>query len=104
MFIIASFTILPSDTTNHHETRNIFTPDSSFTLSFNCQNEIKQENDHMLLELSQPESNPVIVTSPKTVSNTSSPLKHRVLNTPERVDRVIISFQYFSYNNLFIYI
>ncbi|CAM4758823.1 unnamed protein product [Rotaria magnacalcarata] len=80
-------TILPTDTTNHNETRNTFTTDDSFTLSFSSQNEIKQENEHLLIELTQSQQSHDIVVSPKTISNTSSPSKHRVLNTPERLDQ-----------------
>ncbi|CAF3862527.1 unnamed protein product [Rotaria sordida] len=80
-------TILSNDTTNHNENRNIFTTDDTFTLNFNSQNEIKQENEHLLIDLTQSESNHDIVISPKTISNTSSPSKHRVLNTPERLDQ-----------------
>ncbi|CAF4296416.1 unnamed protein product [Rotaria socialis] len=80
-------TILPADTTNHNETRNTFTTDDSFTLSFSSQNEIKQENEHLLIELTQSQQSHDIVVSPKTISNTSSPSKHCVLNTPERLDQ-----------------
>ncbi|CAF0942426.1 unnamed protein product [Rotaria sp. Silwood1] len=80
-------TILSNDTTNHNENRNIFTPDDSFTISFSSQNEIKQENENLLIALTQSEQNHDIVISPKTISNTSSPSKHRVLNTPERLDQ-----------------
>jgi TPP-dependent indolepyruvate ferredoxin oxidoreductase alpha subunit len=81
-------TILSPTTTNHHETRNIFPNDDSFSLHFNSQQEIKQENEHLLIDLPQSEQNQDIVISPKTISNTSSPSKHRVLNTPERLDQV----------------
>lgn len=81
-------TMLTTNTTNHNENREMYTSDDSFTLSFSSQNEIKQENDHLLINLPQTEQNHDIVISPKTVSNTSSPSKHRVLNTPERLDQV----------------
>ncbi|CAF3894484.1 unnamed protein product [Rotaria sp. Silwood2] len=80
-------TILSNDTTNHNENRNIFTSDDSFTINFSSQNEIKQENEHLLIDPTQSEPNHDIVISPKTISNTSSPSKHRVLNTPERLDQ-----------------
>ena len=81
-------TILSPDTRTHHDNRNIFPNDDSFSLNFNSQNDIKQENEHLLINLTQSEQNQDIVISPKTISNTSSPSKHRVLNTPERLDRV----------------
>jgi hypothetical protein len=67
--------------------RNVFTHDDSFSISFNSQNDVKQENEQLLIELTQSEQNQEIVISPKTISNTSSPSKHRVLNTPERLDQ-----------------
>lgn len=70
-----------SQTTN----RTIYSTDDSFSIHFNSQNEIKQENEQLLIELTQTQD---IVISPKTISNTSSPSKHRVLNTPERLDQV----------------
>jgi len=71
--------------TNHHENRTIFPNDDSFSINFNSQNDIKQENEQLLVDLPQTQD---IVISPKTISNTSSPSKHRVLNTPERLDQV----------------
>ena len=68
--------------------RTIFTSDDSFSISFNSQNENKQENEQLLLDLTHAEQNQDIVISPKTISNNSSPSKHRVLNTPERLDQV----------------
>jgi len=72
-----------SNTTNS----NIFPSDDSFSINFNSQNEIKQENEHLLMDLTPTKQNQDIVISPKTISNTSSPSKHRVLNTPERLDQ-----------------
>jgi hypothetical protein len=69
-------------------TRTIFTSDDSFSISFNSQNETKQENEQLLIDLTHAEQNQDIVISPKTISNNSSPSKHRVLNTPERLDQV----------------
>jgi hypothetical protein len=83
-----------SHATNHHENRNIFTTDDSFSINFNSQNDIKQENEHLLIDLPQSEQNQDIVISPKTISNTSSPSKHRVLNTPERLDQVKYLFRF----------
>jgi hypothetical protein len=71
--------------TNHHENRTIFPNDDSFSINFNSQNDVKQENEQLLIDLPQTQD---IVISPKTISNTSSPSKHRVLNTPERLDQV----------------
>jgi hypothetical protein len=68
--------------------RTIFTNDDSFSISFNSQNENKQENEQLLIDLTHAEQNQDIVISPKTISNNSSPSKHRVLNTPERLDQV----------------
>ena len=80
-------TILSPDTTHHYENRNIFPTEDSFSINFNSQNEIKQETEHLLIELTPSKQNQDIVISPKTISNTSSPSKHRVLNTPERLDQ-----------------
>ena len=80
----SQLTILSPD----HENRNLFTTDDTFSLTFNSQNEIKQENEHLLIDITHVEGNKDIVISPKTISNTSSPSKHRVLNTPERLDQV----------------
>lgn len=97
----SQLTILSPDTTNHYDNRNIFPTDDSFSINFNSQNEIKQENEHLLMELSPSKQTQDIVISPKTISNTSSPSKHRVLNTPERLDQVKIRF-FSSYKiNLF---
>jgi hypothetical protein len=75
-----------------HQNRHLFTTDDPFTINFNSQNEnnilIKSENEHLSIDLPQSEQNHDIVISPKTISNTSSPSKHRVLNTPERFDQV----------------
>jgi hypothetical protein len=87
-------TILSPDTTN----RNIFPSDDSFSINFNSQNEIKQENEHLSIELTPSKQSQDIGISPKTISNTSSPSKHRVLNTPERLDRV--KYELFSSKNL----
>ncbi|CAF1213655.1 unnamed protein product [Adineta steineri] len=65
----------------------ILSTDDSFSLNFNSQNEIKPDTKHLLIELTPSKKSQDIVTSPKTISNTSSPSKHRVLNTPERLDR-----------------
>jgi hypothetical protein len=66
----------------------IFTNDDSFSINFNSQNENKQENEQLLIDLTHTEQNQDIVISPKTISSNSSPSKHRVLNTPERLDQV----------------
>jgi hypothetical protein len=85
-----------SQTDHHHHisfldfystNRTIFPNDDSFSINFNSQNDIKQENEQLLIDLPQTQD---IVISPKTISNTSSPSKHRVLNTPERLDQVKI--------------
>jgi len=93
-----------SHSTNHHENRNIFTTDDSFSINFNSQNDIKQENEHLLIDLPQSEQNQDIVISPKTISNTSSPSKHRVLNTPERLDQVKYLFRFSKKRNCFFYL
>jgi hypothetical protein len=79
--------------------RNVFTHDDSFSISFNSQNDVKQENEQLLIELTQSEQNQEIVISPKTISNTSSPSKHRVLNTPERLDQVKYSLSFLNEPN-----
>lgn len=74
-------------------TRTMFTSDDSFSLSFNSQNETKQENQPLIIDLTHAQPSGDIVISPKTISNHSSPSKHRVLNTPERLDRVNYRFE-----------
>lgn len=81
-----------SQTTN----RTTYSTDDSFSINFNSQNEIKQENQ--LIDITQ---NQNIVISPKTISNTSSPSKHRVLNTPERLDQVREYFLFYYGSHVF---
>jgi hypothetical protein len=88
---------------NHHENRSIFPNDDSFSINFNSQNDIKQENEQLLIEFTQTEQNQDIVISPKTISNTSSPSKHRVLNTPERLDQVKDLFELSNRSNISVF-
>ena len=86
-------TILSGNLISYDNDRNVFLTDESFTLNCNSQNEIKQENEHFLIEFIPTEQNHDVIVSPKTISNTSSPSKCRVLNTPERLDQVkVLSF------------
>jgi hypothetical protein len=70
----------------------LYAHDDPFLLQFQPSNEtnhlIKSEHDHLLIDLAHVDVNQDIVISPATISNTSSPSKYRVLNTPERLIQV----------------
>ncbi|CAF1005342.1 unnamed protein product [Adineta ricciae] len=76
-----------SPETRNHNNRSVFTTDNSYSFTYSSQNEIKDETEHLLIELTSSKQTGDLVISPKTISNTSSPSKHRVLNTPERLDQ-----------------
>lgn len=82
----SQLTVHSSEARNLHESRHLFTSDDSFSFTFNSQNENKQGADHLEFPSSKPTDD--ITSSPKTISNTSSPSKYHVLNTPERLDPV----------------
>ena len=73
--------------------RSIFTTEDPFVLHYSTQIEnhsmVKMESDHLLIDLTHAEQqHQDIVISPQAISNASSPSKHRVLNTPERLIQV----------------
>lgn len=89
-------TILSPETANTHH-RPLYSNDDPFALHFHSHSQtntnmmIKTDHDHLLLDLNHTEQqhhHHHAVISPQTISNTSSPSKHRVLNTPERLVQV----------------
>ena len=76
----------------HSAHRQLFLADDPFLLNFHSQHDgqlvVKEDPDHFLIDLTHADQNHDVVLSSQTISNTSSPSKHRVLNTPERLVQV----------------
>jgi hypothetical protein len=79
-----------------NNSRAAYPNDDLFTLHFHPATEgnilVKTANDQLLIDLTSEEPTSDIVVSPQTISNASSPSKHRVLNTPERLVQVCLHF------------